>query len=168
MSDVKVRPISSAPLRLPPGILRQAEGLARSAGVTVPELVEALLLGLLEAEAGQPVPPPPAPRIPAPRRDRHGKKGGRVLVMDDFRRRELPPTGPPDEAGECLPIRDRAARVRRHAVQVRARSARVCEEARRARDQARAALEELSRLEVGPARHGSRGSSGLNGISVIM
>lgn len=146
MRHVKVRPISSAPLRLPPPVLRQAQGLARSAGVSVAELIELLLLGLLEAEAGQIV-PPPAPPVPAQRRGAP-RQPARILVMEDFRRR-TPACVPLDTgAAEGPSIRARAAGLRRQAARVRARSARVCEAAKRARETARVALEELSHIAV--------------------
>jgi len=87
MGRGKVRAISSARLRLDPRVLREAEALARSAGVGVSELVELLLLGLLDAEASQLTPPPSGPGQPrvASRR----KAPGRVIVMEDFRRRAV-------------------------------------------------------------------------------
>lgn len=146
MRDGKVRLISSAPLRLQPEVLRQAQDMARSVGVSVSELIELLLAGVLEAEGGQVVLPPRPPQSP-PRGVAAPFRGARVLVMDDFRRRGAADAGVP----ACPHIRVRASRVRQRAAQVRARSVRVCEAAERARETARMALEELNRA-AGPAR----------------
>lgn len=143
MGHSKVRSISSAPLRLDAQVLRQAEGLARSAGVTVPELIELLLLGLLDADPGHvtlPARPERAGRPPATRR-----KPTRIVDMDDFRRRRRPTSSSPEAPERATSsVCVRSLQLRRRAAEARARSVQVREAAEQARQTAQTALDELS------------------------
>ena len=147
MGHDKVRAMSSARLRLDPRVLRQAEALARSAGVSVSELIELLLLGLLDAEASELMPAPRhAPARQPPRASRK-RAPGRVIVMDGFRRRAgAAPTREATPSTASGDIRCRSWALCLRAERARARSATARAAAGRARETARRTLEELSRV----------------------
>jgi hypothetical protein len=121
-------------LRLDEPIVRLAHRLADRCGVTVPELIEALLLGLFPndepGDAG-PFDGGQGPRAPAAPRPGHRAA---VISLDDARRRraQRPPAIPVapsrEERTEHLMQRAREARARAEAA--RAASARVREQVR--------------------------------------
>lgn len=146
MERDKIRSLSTARVRLDGRVLRQAEALARLAGVSVTELIELLLQGLIDSEEGHRPetlrPPPPehaAALSPA-------RGPARVLDLEGFRRRRAAPRvsaagdspTPPFDA-----VRARASTLRGRAAQLRARGQAARAAAARAREQAEAVLAQL-------------------------
>lgn len=128
MTD-KVRRLSKQSLKLDESVLKVAEMLARHYGVTIEFLIETLLLDCAqpeaEAEARQ-SPPPPPPAAPAARPRR--RRAGRVISLDDARRRLHPDT---------VEVEAPVAALLRRSSEVRAQAAAACEAAKRARSAAR-------------------------------
>jgi hypothetical protein len=149
MGRDNVLSLSTARLRLDARVLRQAEALARLAGVSVTELIELLLQGFIDCDERH------RESMVRPRARAHAaasspaRRAARLLDLEEFRRRR----GVPGAVISCdapqLPphlLRAHASRVRRRAVQARTRGNAAREAAVAARTRAKLILAQLHGL----------------------